>query len=154
MADIKQNSEKLGFGGTPLQSRSSSSQAEVEHEDAPRVNVRGGVSDTAKARLEASRKLANPLSGYSHEQLSEMGEKYARSVGLDSEEDIRAFRLGAVAAGDENKYDTIDGLTQAEIETFDREVTHKWSNPKALYWYETLLPTSLAEHELTNPSQT
>jgi hypothetical protein len=130
MADpVKKNSEKPQMGGDPLDSRSSSTHAEFEHEDAPKLNPRdGGLDAKAKERLEASRKLANPLAGLSHEQLSSMGEKYARMAGLDSEEDLRAFRLGAIVAGDENRYDTIEGLTSGEREILDREITHKWSS--------------------------
>lgn len=136
MADpVKKHSEKRDAGDGPLDSRSSSTDAEVEHEDAPRVDLRDGGRDTiAKERLEASRKLANPLAGLGHEQLSAMGEKYARLAGLDSEEDLRAFRLGAIVAGDENRYDTVEGLTAEEREVLDRETTHKWSNPGTLYW--------------------
>lgn len=130
MADpVKKHSDKPDAGDGPLDSRSSSSEAEIEHEDAPRVDLRDGGRDTiAKERLEASRKLANPLAGLGHEQLSAMGEKYARLAGLDSEEDLRAFRLGAIVAGDENRYDTVDGLTTEEREVLDRETTHKWSS--------------------------
>ncbi|KAB5585841.1 hypothetical protein GE09DRAFT_944904 [Coniochaeta sp. 2T2.1] len=133
---MKKDSEKPELEGAPLDSRSTSTQAEIEHEDAPKLDLRdgGGMDATAKARLEASRKLANPLAGLSHEQLSSMGEKFARMAGLDSEEDLRAFRLGAIVAGDENKYDQIEGLTPGEIEILDREITHKWSNPNKLYW--------------------
>jgi len=132
---LKRDSEKPELVGAPIDSRSSSTHAEIEHEDAPKLNLRdGGMDAKTKARLEASRKLANPLAGLSHEQLSSMGEKYARLAGLDSEEDLRAFRLGAIVAGDENKYDQIEGLTAGEIEVLDREITHKWSNPNQLYW--------------------
>lgn len=138
MADpVKANSEKPDTGGVPLDARSSSSQVEFEHEDnAPRRhNIRGdGMDETARNRLEASRKLAHPLAGLSRERLSSMGEEYARMAGLDSADDIRAFRLGAIVAGDENKYDTIDGLTEREREVLAMETTHKWKNPKTLYW--------------------
>lgn len=135
MADpVNKGSEKAEKGGTPRDNRSSSTHAEFEHEDAPKLNLRDGDLDAkAKERLEASRRLANPLAGLSHEQLSSMGEKYARMAGLDSEEDLRAFRLGAIVAGDENRYDTIDGLTPREREVLDREVTHKWSSKTLTY---------------------
>lgn len=80
-----------------------------------------------------------------------MGEKYARMAGLDSDEDIRAFRLGAIVAGDENKYDTIEGLTPGEVEILDREVTHKWSSktPKLPpYPLSLLTPESRSEDAL------
>jgi hypothetical protein len=63
-----------------------------------------------------------------------MGEGYARFAGLTSEEDLRAFRLGAMIAGDHNRYDAIPELTDREREVLERETTHKWSNPSMLYW--------------------
>lgn len=128
--------EKMKVTGGRLDSASSrsSEQAEIEHrdqpgQDEPKVNHgNAGVDDAAKAAHEKNQKLANPLAGLGHEKLSSMGEKYARFAGLDSEEDIRAFRLGAIIAGDENKYDTVKGITPEEIEVLEREVTHKWSS--------------------------
>ena len=63
-----------------------------------------------------------------------MGEDYAKLAGLTSEEDMRAFRLGAMVAGDHTQYDTMSELTDREREVLEREVTHKWSNPSMLYW--------------------
>ncbi|CAK7244377.1 MAG: hypothetical protein STHCBS139747_005915 [Sporothrix thermara] len=59
-----------------------------------------------------SHKLQNPLAGIAPEELANMGEAYARkhNVGVPkeggevSEEDIRAFRLGAVIAGNPQMY--------------------------------------------------
>nr|CAB99236.1 related to myo-inositol transport protein ITR1 [Neurospora crassa] len=68
------------------------------------------------ARLEASKKIANPLAGLSPQRLEAMGEEYAMMAGLTSEEDIRAFRLGARIAGDESNYDLIPELTEREKE--------------------------------------
>lgn len=74
------------------------------------------------------------MAGLSPQRLEAMGEEYAQMAGLTSEEDIRAFRLGARIAGDENNYDLIPELTEREKEVLVRETTHKWSNPPMLYW--------------------
>jgi hypothetical protein len=86
-----------------------------------------------KERLEASHKLANPLAGLTPERLGAMGEDYARRNGMNDEEDVRAFRLGAMIAGNMNKFDTVQGLSERELEVLRREETHKWSNPWMLY---------------------
>ncbi|KAI1192983.1 hypothetical protein F5X97DRAFT_55433 [Nemania serpens] len=91
------------------------------------------LDDSQKRRLEASVMLENPLAGYSPDQLAQRGENFCKQHGFADEEDIRAFRLGAMIAGNMNKYDTIDGLTDREREVLDREITHKWSNPSMLY---------------------
>jgi hypothetical protein len=91
------------------------------------------LDEGRKRRLEASAKLENPLAGLSPEQLAQRGEDFCRQHGITDEDDVRAFRLGAMIAGNMNKYDTIDGLTDREKEVLDREITHKWSNPTMLY---------------------
>ncbi|KAL8281873.1 hypothetical protein RB597_009543 [Gaeumannomyces tritici] len=102
----------------------------------------------AGRRLQANRRLANPLAGRGRAELAAMGEEYCRRrVGLGGAEDVRAFRLGAAIAGgngdddDDNEKgpagfeDVVeDGLTAREREVLGREVTHKWSNPGMLYW--------------------
>ncbi|KAJ8121199.1 hypothetical protein ONZ43_g2288 [Nemania bipapillata] len=91
------------------------------------------LDEGQKKRLEASAKLENPLAGLSPDELAQRGESFCKQHGLTDEEDIRAFRLGAMIAGNMNKYDTIDGLTDREREVLDKEITHKWSNPSMLY---------------------
>jgi hypothetical protein len=100
----------------------------------------GGNGDTSspdgsgdKARLEASHKLANPLAGLSQDRLAAMGEEYAQRNGMTSEEDVRAFRLGAMIAGNMNQFDIVQGLSEHELDVLRREDTHKWSNPFMLY---------------------
>jgi hypothetical protein len=120
-------------------SSSSGSRTDVEHEDVRRSSghdIRQTVApdDPAKDRLGVSKKLANPLAGLNQARLAAMGEDYAKLAGLTSDEDMRAFRLGAMIAGDHTQYDTIPELTDRERETLDREITHKWSNPSMLYW--------------------
>jgi hypothetical protein len=125
-------------------SSSSGSQTEFAHQERPSTAGHHGYSDGAKERLGASQRLANPLAGLSPERLGAMGEDYARLAGLTSEEDMRAFRLGAMIAGDQNQYDSIPDLTAREREVLVRETTHKWSNPSMLYWVIVSTWTTLA----------
>jgi len=118
---------------------SSGSRTEFEHHDLPTNSGHDAhhsvaSDDAATDRLGISQKLANPLSGLSQERLATMGEEYARLAGLTDEEDLRAFRLGAMIAGDQTRYDTVAELTDREREVLERETTHKWSNPRMLYW--------------------
>ncbi|KAK6081290.1 hypothetical protein SCUP515_02978 [Seiridium cupressi] len=86
-----------------------------------------------RKRLEASAQLENPLAGLSQSELGRRGEEFCAKHGFNEEEDIRAFKLGAMIAGNMNKYDTVDGLNDREKDVLDREITHKWSNPNMLY---------------------
>lgn len=85
----------------------------------------GGDDSVAdlRERQAWSHKLQNPLAGIDPEELANMGEAYTRkhNIGVKkgesggvSEEDIRAFRLGAVIAGNPQLY---TGGTSAEPST-------------------------------------
>lgn len=116
--------------------RSSSDRAETEfaHMDHPgRASEATAVDQDERRRQEASHKLENPLAGFSPERLGRMGEEYCQKYGIDDEQDVRAFRLGATIAGNMNKYDTMTELTAQERAVLDAETTHKWRNPKMLY---------------------
>ncbi|KAJ3558164.1 hypothetical protein NPX13_g9769 [Xylaria arbuscula] len=111
-----------------------------DHSDVSRTEVENSrlTQDTAidegqRKRLEASARLENPLAGYSPDQLARRGEDFCKQHGITDEDDVRAFRLGAMISGNMNKYDTVEGLTDREREVLDREITHKWSNPTMLY---------------------
>jgi hypothetical protein len=76
-------------------------------------------------------KLANPLSGYSRDQLQEMGATYARNHDMAEFEDD--FRKGAMLAQDPSAFETLPLLTDDERNILRREVTHRWSHPMSLY---------------------
>ncbi|KAJ0304153.1 hypothetical protein COL516b_006043 [Colletotrichum fioriniae] len=121
--------EKIGD-----QSSSGHAEPEFSHMDHPgRQSEATAVDDEERKRLEASRKLEDPLAGFTPEQLSQKGEDYCLEHGIADEEDIRAFRLGAMIAGNMNKYDSMTEITADERAVLDGESTHKWRNPKMLY---------------------
>ncbi|KAK6845080.1 hypothetical protein PG995_015190 [Apiospora arundinis] len=95
------------------------------------------LDEEQRKRLEASAKLENPLRGLSTAELARRGEEFCARHGLTDADDVRAFQLGAVIAGNMNQYDAeMPGglrLTDREREVLDREITHKWSQPTMLY---------------------
>jgi len=122
------------------------------------------TADQLRANINA--KIANPLSGFTQQELSEKGEAYVRKFQIGDEEDIRAFRLGAILAQDPNRHAEVDGLTTEEGEVLSKEISNKWSQPKLLYLVivlcstcaavqgmGTFLPTSYAEPMLTRYSR-
>ncbi|XDG03259.1 hypothetical protein ABKA04_002874 [Annulohypoxylon sp. FPYF3050] len=130
MASDSGDPPKDGVSGEKKVSDNSDvSRAEIED----RVSKDNILDEGVKHRLEASAKLEHPLAGLTTEQLGQRGEEFCAKHGFTNEEDIRAFRLGAIIAGNMNKYDTVDGLTDREKLVLDRELTHKWSNPSMLY---------------------
>lgn len=115
-------------------SESEGSQTHVEDRLTRDNTIDGRPSDAQdRKRHEASAKLENPLAGLSPADLARRGEEFCARHGFTEEEDVRAFRLGAMIAGNMNKFDTVDGLTDREKDVLDREITHKWSNPNMLY---------------------
>lgn len=97
-----------------------------------------------KARRNVNAKLANPLAGYSHAELEEMGAEYARKYQLGDESDIRAFRMGAVLAQDPVKYEECRGLTEEEVQVLRREFERRWSQPRLMYVVIVLCSTCAA----------
>ncbi|KAI0044346.1 hypothetical protein FA95DRAFT_1608624 [Auriscalpium vulgare] len=77
-------------------------------------------------------KLANPLAGISHEQLMSDGEAFAHQYGLG--EFVEDFRKGALLAQDPLAFETIPGLSEADRVKLRRELTHRWDQPKTLYY--------------------
>lgn len=77
-------------------------------------------------------KLANPLTGIPHKQLMLDGENFAKSHGLGHLSEL--FQKGALVAQDPLAFETLPLLTSEEKEVLRREITHKWSQPKMLYY--------------------
>ncbi|KAL7623879.1 hypothetical protein AAE478_005435 [Parahypoxylon ruwenzoriense] len=125
---------KEGAAGEKTDPRKEPDYSDVSRAEVENLQSEDKILDEdEKRRLEASAKQGNPLGGLTPEQLAQKGEEWCSKHGLTGEDDIRAFRLGAMIAGNMNRYDTIDGLTDREREVLDREITHKWSNPTMLY---------------------
>lgn len=61
------------------------------------------------------------------------GGRYARHHQIGDEEDIRAFELGAVLAQAPEKYESVEGLTEKELEVLRKEFTNRWSQPRLMY---------------------
>ncbi|KAK2788159.1 hypothetical protein FQN53_004044 [Emmonsiellopsis sp. PD_33] len=94
---------------------------------------RESLTAAERARRNLNAKLANPLAGLSHAALMRRGGKYARQHQIGDDEDIRAFELGAVLAQAPEKYESVAGLTEEELEVLRREFTNRWSQPKLMY---------------------
>jgi sugar porter (SP) family MFS transporter len=100
--------------------------------------------DEDQLRRNINAKIANPLAGYSHAQLSDMGEAFAREHQIGNDEDIRIFRLGAILAQDPIKHAEIQGLNDEERRVLTKEITKRWSQPKLLYLVIVLCSTCAA----------
>ncbi|KAH8119191.1 proton myo-inositol cotransporter [Phellopilus nigrolimitatus] len=77
-------------------------------------------------------KLANPLSGFTQEQLMTDAVAFANKYGLGHLSEM--FAKGALVAQDPLAFESLDLLTEEEKEALRREQTHRWSQPLTLYW--------------------
>lgn len=116
---------------------------ERNHSIAPSTR-KPSTSAAELMRRNASAKLANPLAGISHSKLEEMGAMYARKHHIGDEEDIRAFRKGAVLAQDPRRFAQVQGLTGKEIDALQKEFDNRWSQPKLMYIVIALCSTCAA----------
>ncbi|KAN0113029.1 hexose transporter [Hyaloscypha variabilis] len=100
--------------------------------------------DADQLRANINAKIANPLAGFTHAELAQKGEEYARSNTVGNEEDIRAFKLGAILAQDPFRHAEVDGLTPEERAVMSKEIEKKWSQPRLLYLVIILCSTCAA----------
>lgn len=81
------------------------------------------VEPVEELRAHANARLANPLAGFSHDELALKAEAYVRDNRIGDDEDIRAFRLGAILAQNQNRWRELEGLSIEESEVLEREIT-------------------------------
>ncbi len=108
------------------------------------LSRRTSVTAGDKARRNVNAKLANPLAGYSHPELENMGAEYATKYQLGDESDIRACRIGAVLAQDPAKYEECPDLTEEERLTLRKEFESRWAQPRLMYVVIVLCSTCAA----------
>ncbi|KAJ7443655.1 hypothetical protein B0H11DRAFT_2344041 [Mycena galericulata] len=97
------------------------------------------VDPALKAVTTANAKLANPLHGIPHEQLMRDVDIFAEERGLKH---LSAeLRKGALVAQDPLAFENIDILDEEDKYYLRREITHKYSQTKTLYY---ILMSSLA----------
>ncbi|KAF2470714.1 uncharacterized protein BDR25DRAFT_334320 [Lindgomyces ingoldianus] len=104
------------------------------------------ASAVERARRNINAKLANPLQGYSYDELRKMGRAYAYEHSLAEKEDVRAIEIGAMLARDpENLTHCKEmGVTDEEYEILSKEINHRWSQPWTLYLVIILCSTCAA----------
>ena len=97
-----------------------------------------------KTRQNINAKLFNPLAGYSHGQLEEMGEAYVLKYQVGDESDVEIFKKAAVLAQDPKKIESVVGLSEPDRDILRREFASRWSQPFLLYLVIVLCSTCAA----------
>lgn len=93
------------------------------------------VSAAERARRHLNARLANPLEGYTYSELQKMGRAYALDNALTDEDDVRAMEIGACLARDGTslRHARRLGVSDEEMAVLERELSHRWSQPRLLY---------------------
>ncbi|KAJ7616321.1 hypothetical protein DFH06DRAFT_1365471 [Mycena polygramma] len=91
-----------------------------------------GDSITIDSTAEITGKLDNPLAGFSRARLQQMGEDFANQHGLA--EHVELFGKAARIAQDPTNFENIEDLTMEDRDALRREYTHRWDQPKTLYY--------------------
>jgi hypothetical protein len=133
---MEDNNEKVG-----KTSGSDSLDGRTEIENISQRGSNAGLDNmkTQQLRANINAKIANPLAGFTREELYKKGEAYARE-----DEDIRAFQIGAQLAQNPNRYDDVQGLTDEERAVLSKEISNKWSQPWLMYLVIILCSTCAA----------
>ncbi|KAK0195228.1 hypothetical protein F5146DRAFT_996907 [Armillaria mellea] len=96
----------------------------------------------AESTQNINAKLANPLAGLSHEQLIQDAKDFASHYGLD---DISLeLQKGALVAQDTTLFETLPLLDEDDRIALRRELTHRWDQPKMLYYLVILCSVAAA----------
>lgn len=146
--------------GTPRPSHAEKgSDVESKHDEPLRGQSFSSQAQAAEfERKKMNALLANPLRGYSHAQLRQMGKEYALEHALVEPEDMRAFQIGAVLAQNPKAWEKVEGLTEEEKAVLTKEQTHRWSQPRLLYLVIVLCSTCAAvqgmDETVVNGAQT
>ncbi|KAK1221071.1 hypothetical protein PQX77_016118 [Marasmius sp. AFHP31] len=77
-------------------------------------------------------KIQNPLHGIPKAKLMTQVEEFTRERGFDDL--LPVFQKGALVAQNPGKFEEIAELDEADKDVLRREVTHKWSQPRQLYF--------------------
>ncbi|GKZ52875.1 hypothetical protein AnigIFM49718_003527 [Aspergillus niger] len=87
-----------------------------------------------------SKKLKNPLTGLTRDELFRDVESFAKDKGLEHIMD--ELKRGSLVAQDPKVFESLDELSESDKELLRREKTHRWSQPFMMYFMtSTSFPT-------------
>ncbi|KIY53043.1 hypothetical protein FISHEDRAFT_69189 [Fistulina hepatica ATCC 64428] len=99
-------------------------------------------TDTSLSTRKINAKLANPLAHIAQEDLLRDAEKFAMTHGL--EDHVEVIKKGALVAQNPTAFETIPLLDDADRAALRREITHKWQQPKTMYYLVILCSVAAA----------
>lgn len=112
-----------------MASYSGEGKGEVHHLEVMRS---AGAVEKVNLNSNTSGRIQNPLAHLSPAQLSSDVDAFADQHQLDDIRDL--LHKGAKVAANPAEFENVEGLEPSEIVALRREVTHKWSHPRKLYF--------------------
>lgn len=126
----KNDTEKIERA--PGGSQPSSRTASVRHEHTEKTGDNDYSDDREEVPSRNYDKVRNPLAGISKPQLMRDVEAFAQEKGLmDS---LPELQKGALIAQDPTRFEMVEELTEEEKDVFRAETTHRWRQPRTLYY--------------------
>ena len=77
-------------------------------------------------------RIKNPLAGIPQHILMQQVEEFARDRDMTDMTDL--LKRGALVAQNPSEFESIPGITEEEKEALTNEVTHKWRQPRSMYF--------------------
>ena len=84
------------------------------------------------AAVPVSARIQNPLAHLSHDELMSGVDRFVEQYQMHDISDL--LRKGASVAANPAEFETVEGLDPEEVVALRREITHKWTHPRKLYF--------------------
>ncbi|KAF9889014.1 hypothetical protein FE257_007991 [Aspergillus nanangensis] len=105
---------------------------QVEKRASDDESAEKGVFEHINLNKNISARIKNPLADLSPAQVLRDVEEFANEHGLVDV--LPALKKGALVARDPDHYESVPDMTPEDLTTIDDEVTHKWRQPRRLYF--------------------
>ena len=129
----------------PNGSQPSSRTASVRHENNEKAGEHEFFNNTQETPAKGYDKVRNPLAGIPKARLMRDVEAFAQEK--DMMDSLPELQKGALIAQDPARFEMVEELSEEEKDVFRQETSHRWRQPRTLYYMT-------SEHFPTAPSTT
>jgi len=146
MGPYKDKNDVEKVKNPPHGSQPSSRTASVRHEHNEKIDETAFSHNRDEVPVRNYDKVRNPLAGVSKPQLMRDVEAFAQEK--DMMDSLTELQKGALIAQDPSRFETLEDLTEEDKEILRQETTHRWRQPRTLYYMTSKLvgPAPLYSH--------
>ncbi|PGG96135.1 hypothetical protein GX51_07972 [Blastomyces parvus] len=132
MADNRKDEVSEAAPGQPPEKQEMEQEVEKlgESSDQSSDNAERGDRERINLNANLSAKIKNPLADIPKSTLLRDVKEFAQRFGL--EDVLPTLQRGALVAKDPPNFESVEGITDDEVEAIRNEVLHKWRQPKPL----------------------